>query len=93
MTIPQEPAAPTRPPLDRNIGAMITSVFASTAFLVAFVVAYFSKDQTNLSLLVGAIISNFTTVVNFWLGSSLGSRQKDAEIAKMSSERPLSTVG
>lgn len=58
-------------------GAIITSILSSSAFVLALVVAYLSQDHTNVSLLVGAVIANFSTVVSFWLGSSSGSQRKD----------------
>jgi hypothetical protein len=58
-------------------GAIITSALSGCGFLAALLVAYMSKDQANLSLLVGAVVTNFATVVSFWLGSSAGSQKKD----------------
>jgi uncharacterized membrane protein len=57
-------------------GAMVVSLASMGAFLVAFAVAYFMKDNNNLTLLIGAVIANSTTAVSFWLGSSAGSQRK-----------------
>lgn len=58
-------------------GAIVASGIAGAAFIVALVIAYLSKDQANLPLLIGSVISNFSTVVSFWVGSSAGSQKKD----------------
>lgn len=45
---------------------------------------YFPTNPTVLQIVnicIGAIAAGFATVLNFWLGSSLGSRRKDAAIA------------
>jgi hypothetical protein len=68
-------------------GAIVTSILSALGFLAAFVIAYLSHDTTSQSLLVGAIITNFSTAVSFWLGSSSGSQKKDDQIAKLS-EKP-----
>ena len=60
-----------------TLGAIVVSVLISGAFMAAFFIAYYMKDQANMSLLTGAVISNFTTVVAFWMGSSAGSQKKD----------------
>jgi len=36
-----------------------------------------------LNIVVGALVAAFTAVVNFWIGSSQGSRDKDASLANM----------
>ena len=58
-------------------GSIITSVLSSAAFITALILAYLSKDQEHLGLLIGAVIANFSTVVSFWVGSSAGSQRKD----------------
>jgi hypothetical protein len=63
-------------------GAIAVSVLASLSFTAALIIAYMAKDQANLSLLIGAVISNFSTAVSFWLGSSAGSQRKDEILAQ-----------
>ena len=58
-------------------GTPIMSVLALLRFLAAFVIAFFSKDQTLLNILLGAAAANATTVVSYWVGSSAGSARKD----------------
>ena len=63
-------------------GAIATSILSSLAFGAALIISHLSGDQTNQSLMIGAVISNFTTTVSFWLGSSFGSQKKDEVIAQ-----------
>lgn len=58
-------------------GSIITSALASVAFCTALIIAYMSKDQPNLALLIGCVVTNFTAVVQYWIGSSAGSQKKD----------------
>lgn len=69
------------------LGAIIVSMTNSIAFFGALIIAYLSKDQQNLGLLIGAVIANGTTVVAFWLGSSAGSVRKTDLLA----HRPSTT--
>jgi hypothetical protein len=61
-------------------GKLVTSVIFGGAFVAALLYAYIAKDETSKELLVGAVISNANTVVQFFLGSSSGSQKKDAVI-------------
>jgi zinc transporter ZupT len=58
-------------------GAVVTSILACIGFIGALVIAYLSKDQQNLGMLLGVVAGAFNTVVAFWLGSSAGSQKKD----------------
>jgi ABC-type uncharacterized transport system permease subunit len=73
-------------------GAIAISVLASLGFITALVIAYISHDTTSQSLLVGAIISNFSTAVSFWLGSSMGSQKKDERIDQLTSAPKDKTI-
>jgi hypothetical protein len=64
-----------------TLGAIVVSVLVAAAFFLAYGVAYYTKDQSNISLLTGAVIASFSTVVNFWMGSSASSQKKDDAIA------------
>ena len=64
----------------RNInlwGSIITSSLTLMIFVAVLIVAFLSKDQRGLELLIGAAIANASTAVSFWLGSSSGSQRKD----------------
>jgi len=71
------------------IGAIVISCMACIAFFAALVIAYLSKDQTNLAMLLGIVAGGFTGTLNYWLGSSSGSQKKDDIIA---SSVPAATV-
>ncbi len=47
---------------------------------------YTPKDSQALTMLIGALIAAFTTVVQYWMGSSVGSKIKDVTLATLSSE-------
>jgi len=70
--------------MDKNLGqwgAIAVSITVLVTFVGALVVSFFIKDQTMMSLTVGAAVANATTAVGYWLGSSRGSQQKDETIA------------
>ena len=84
-TTPVPPVPPIPPPATSGepIWAKPSiSVFALGIFLVAFVVAYWSKDNTSLSMMMGAAIAMAQQVVNYWMGSSSGSTKKTDIINK-----------
>jgi putative Ca2+/H+ antiporter (TMEM165/GDT1 family) len=68
----------------QTIGAIIVSTMVASCFLLALVMAYRSKDPQSVSLLVGAIVTSFATMVGYWLGSSMSSKNKDSLIANSS---------
>lgn len=63
------------------VSKLAVSIVAEITFIVCMAIAWWTKNETAFNLLVGAAISNSTTVVNYWLGSSSGSSAKDATIA------------
>ncbi len=72
------------------IGAIVISGMACIGFWAALVIAYLSKDQTNLAMLLGIVAGGFTGTLNYWLGSSSGSQKKDDIIA---SSVPATAIG
>jgi len=69
-------------------GKLVTSVMFGGAFIAALIYAYVAKDETSKELLVGAVISNANTVVQFFLGSAAGSQAKDKTIAAIATNVP-----
>lgn len=66
-------------------GAPIVSIIATIGFFTVIGFYFFGKvpvaDQQILAILVGAMTAGYTAVIQFWLGSSLGSKQKDFSVA------------
>ena len=71
--------------MDEKIVALWGEISVSVLWIglvgAALFVAFALKNTEMLLLIVGAIIANGTTIVNYWLGSSSGSKRKDAVIA------------
>lgn len=74
-TTSTETAAPASP-VEPTWAKPSVSVYAMTLFLVALAIAYYAKDQTSLSMMMGATIAMAQQVVNYWMGSSSGSARK-----------------
>jgi uncharacterized PurR-regulated membrane protein YhhQ (DUF165 family) len=69
-------------------GPVIISVIVVTGFFAILVLWLVTKASSvppseGLSIMLGAMASAFTTVVGYWMGSSAGSKNKDAAIAAM----------
>lgn len=62
--------------LQPSLGILIQAIFVA-----ALGIAYVSGDTNALTLMYGAVISNATTVINYYFGSSRGSQKKDDTIA------------
>lgn len=70
-----------------NIGRVLVSLIVCVGFLIVtwmFVTqkAAGGMPSETLTLLVGALASNFTSVVAYWIGSSSGSTAKDEQLSK-----------
>lgn len=69
-----------------NWGRVVVSTLVVFGF-IAITVLYMTKKLEGapvpeiLSILLGALATNFTSVVNFWIGSSSGSAKKDEALA------------
>jgi hypothetical protein len=89
---------PAAPAPDPKADAMLTpaaivAVLIMVIFVASLAVAYFTRDSTSLTLMIGAVISMAGTVVNFYLGSSKSSQAKDATIASLSAPTPATQTG
>jgi hypothetical protein len=60
------------------------SILQQLIFVAAMVWAFVAGDENIKLLFAGAAISNATTAVQWWLGSSRSSEQKDATIKALS---------
>ena len=83
--------SPALPERLTEYGTLVTSIIFGGAFVAALVYAYIAKDTDSKNLLVGAVIANANTVVQFFLGSSRGSQMKDKTIAAIATSNPSPT--
>lgn len=65
-----------------NWGKVVVSLIVTIGFIAVTVLYLTQKLQGNpapeiLSILLGALATNFTAVVSYWVGSSSGSSDKD----------------
>jgi hypothetical protein len=84
-TIPATgPAAPVTPPVTAPgpppppAGVVVVSIVSLILLAVALAVATWMKNENAILLITGCIITNATTIVNWWVGSSKGSADKTA---------------
>ena len=59
----------------------VIGVLSLALFAAAFVIAATQKDNAVLQILVGAVVSGFSTILGYYFGSSSGSEKKDTVIA------------
>lgn len=76
-----QPAAPAIARSEPIWAKPSISIFALALFLVAFVVAKLTNDNTSVAMLSGAAISMAQSVVGYYLGSSSGSADKSHVIS------------
>jgi hypothetical protein len=72
------------PEKTRIIISMVV-VMGFFAVFAAFVMLPIKGDQTTINMLVGAVISAFTSVLNYFVGTTSGSKSKDATLANIAS--------
>jgi hypothetical protein len=70
-----------------NVGRVLVSLLVVCGFLIVTYMFITEKAAggtpgETLTLLVGALASNFTSVVSYWIGSSSGSTAKDEQMSK-----------
>jgi hypothetical protein len=74
-------------------GRVLVSLLVVVGFITVTVIYMTRKLEGNpvpeiLSILLGALATNFTSVVGYWIGSSSGSSSKDATIESMATKVP-----
>lgn len=65
------------------ISTLIAVAFSTLVFMVMFV-SIPAGSQAVAYMLMGSLATAFTQVLNFWLGTSVGSKEKDSTIARFS---------
>lgn len=73
-------------------GAIVMTTLASIAFFASLGFAYLSDDKQTLAILEGMGGGAFVAAVNFWIGSSAGSRRKDELLAASSPTTTTTTT-
>jgi len=73
-----------------QFGAFVISIVITVAFIavLGYAMVYGIKDNQTLSILTGTLVSSFTAVVQYWIGSSQSSKSKDAVIASQAGAKP-----
>lgn len=66
------------------ISSLIVAAFSVLVFLVMFV-SIPAASQAVAYMLMGSLATAFTQVLNFWLGTSVGSKEKDSTISRFAS--------
>jgi hypothetical protein len=74
-----------------NWGRVLTSIIVVSGFITITLLYMTQKLNGNavpeiLSILLGALASNFTSVVQYWIGSSSGSSTKDNTIQNLAAK-------
>lgn len=73
-------------------GAPVVSIIVTGGFFLFLIILMIGGIRTDagnqtvaniINIAVGALATAFATVVNFWLGSSKGSRDKDEQVARV----------
>jgi type IV secretory pathway VirB10-like protein len=77
---------------------LVSAVVTVGFFGIVIIILIFARDKNDalsnnnlVNITVGALVAAFSTVVNFWLGSSLGSHNKDATNAQIQASQVLRT--
>lgn len=65
------------------VSALVTAAFAVAVFLVVGVEIP-TGSQSVAYVMFGSLAAAFSQVLNFWLGSSMGSKEKDQMLARFS---------
>lgn len=77
-----------------KLGAFIISTLVVVMFgaLMGYAMRYGLQDNAPLNQITGAMIVAFTGVVNYWIGSSASSKDKDLVIAKQADTSATATA-
>lgn len=67
-----------------TVSSLVTAAFSALVFMVMFIEVP-EASQAVAYLLLGTLATAFTQVLNFWLGTSLGSKEKDSTISRFAS--------
>jgi len=75
------------------VSTVVTVSFLAVVILLAYPQSGAAfKDNQLLNICVGALVAGFTTVISFWLGSSQGSRDKEATNRQLQNTQAVQTT-
>jgi lysozyme family protein len=87
----------TRDPM--RWGAPIVSITVTALFVLALVILskpeWFEiriENRELINIVLGALVAAFTAVINFWIGSSQGSREKDSTVRALQQSQAAQTA-
>jgi hypothetical protein len=72
--------------------ALVSGIVTTGFFAMLALFLFWTPDGSNqqawalLNIAVGALVAGFSAVVNFWIGSSQGSRDKDETVRRLAGE-------
>ncbi len=72
--------------MEEKVGALLVSLVATVAFgavLFFWVIRPPTVNSDVLNVLVGALSAGYIQTLNYWFGSSAGSKQKDTTISNL----------
>lgn len=79
-----------------TIGAVVISVLVVVGFAIVCVVLFFFRIPQEMKelamLMLGILGTNFTTVIQYWTGSTSSSQKKDTVIATTASTASAAVV-
>lgn len=93
-TTPPATVATAVPPKDgiaaiiKEWGTIIMSIISLLIYGCAFWLAYHMKNDAMLTTFGGVAAAQAMTVMNYWVGSSAGSSNKDTTIAALANPTP-----
>lgn len=83
------PPAPPPPPSEPIWAKPSIGIYSLTLFAAGLLVAWVAKNETAFNLMIGAVISNATTVFGYYFGSSSGSTKKTDLMASNPAPAPI----
>lgn len=83
------PAAPVVPKAQTG-AVLLISMVVLLDFMALQGIAFYLKNESMLQAITQTVLILTTSVVSFWIGSSVGSARKDAVIAQST---PVTTQG
>lgn len=86
---PLSPSSPTLPPSDGaapprpSIGVVVISAASILLLAISLGVCALMHNEPAVLLITGCIVTNATSVVGWWIGSSKGSSEKSARLQSL----------